>query len=506
MAVNIKVYSHGFFVQADYVSEYEIINNYVRNLTTYEEFRDPRTKQMVRQKGKVYAAITEDTKQYGMLLADLEPMLGHLRFCGLKESDINVEHVPICEGDAIEAQLKPEFTPRENQVAAVEFLHQPASKNRVLHADTGFGKTFCGFEAVSHYKVRTGFIMDPGHIKTWTANLGPYMGMGPNDAVVVQGSAHLRALIELRQIGQLDYKMIFFSAPTLREYVKDYEKLGPSSFEVAPQDLFSFLGIGMVVRDEVHESVHALILQTIYSHVRRIIFLSATLVSDNPAINKMYDRVFPAADRYESERNKHIRVFSVKFDTDSRTRIKANGFRGYSHVKYEQSIMKKKKLCKRYIDFLVECISMSFIREYKDGKKCLVFCSTIKMCELVTAALAAKYPHLTVGCFIGGAKKEVLYESDIVVGTPKSCGTGVDVPNLSHAWLTVALSSTQLSRQIFGRLRPIKKYPDEDPKFFFLSNNGISSHANYERKRMTDLAMRSKSMKVVNMPFALSDQ
>lgn len=468
-----------------------------------ETVPDPRTRQKVRQIKAVYATYKEDLSEFGFLRADLESFLNHMEFIGYRKEHFNITYRKMYEPMAIENQMREEFKPRDKQIPAVEFLSNKEAVNRVIDAATGFGKSFLGLNTAMNCEERAAFIMEPSHIKTWLNSIPEQTHINKKDIVVIQGSDSLKALIDLERAGQNHYKLMFFSAPTLREYYKQYESL-EFEYLVDPCDLFEFLKVGTIIRDEVHESIHSLVRQVIYTHVPRVVFLSATLVSDNQFINRVYDRVFPKKDRWKSDDNRHICVRSVLYDMyDPKRKIKSKGFRGYSHVKYEQSIMKNKKVMEQYMDFLSSMTNASFVKTYQDGCKFLMICSTKEMCKHVAERIKSDYPQFTVGVYIHGAKDEELYERDIVISTPKGAGTGVDIPNLAVGWLTVALSSTQLSRQIMGRLRPIKKYPDRDPMFLYLTNKNISAHRQYDTKRRQDVRFRSKNFKAIETGFIL---
>jgi superfamily II DNA or RNA helicase len=466
----------------------------------------------------IFAVWKESQKEFGFLKKDLKPFIEYCEFAGGPLDKRNIGNRELYTPHPIVNVMKPEFQPREKQKPAVEFLSKKEALNRVVDAATGFGKSFLGMNTAFNNEERTGFIMEPGHIKTWLESIDEQTNLDKKKKVcVVQGSHQLRALFEMQKQGLMDYDLIFFSAPTIREYIKNYEndvtedfdqlEGAPSvqTFDVKPYDMFEFLKIGTIIRDEVHESIHALVKQIIYTHAPRIIFLSATLVSDNQFINRIYEKVFPLEDRWKSEDNKHICVRSALYDMyDPKRKIKFKGFRGYSHVKYEQSLMKTKKLEKQYLELMAGTINASYIKNYREGLKCLIIFSTKEMCRKAADYFEEKFEGKTVGCYIHGANDDELYERDIICSTPKGAGTGVDIKNLHTGILTVGLSSTQLSRQIMGRTRPIKKYKDMDPFFIYMTNKQIPAQRQYDNKRRLDVRMRCKDFKAIDLGFTLN--
>lgn len=502
--MKLRLQSHGFFVTPNGDRERRLLESFAMTLAQMETSTNPRTGETVTEVKSIFAAWKEDRSEFGFMRECLSDFRSHLDFSGFPLKELEEEIVPIHPGIDILGDMKEEFKPREKQLPAVNFLSESDRLNRVIDAATGFGKSFLGLNTSLSIKKRTAFLMEPGHIKTWLMSIPQQTNLSTKDICVIQGSQSLRALMLLQQGGQNDYKLIFISAPTFREYIKSYESLDGFDYDVPPQELFEYLGIGTLIRDEVHEAIHQVVKQTIYINVARIVFLSATLVSDNQFINRIYEKIFPLADRWKSEDNKHISCRSVLYDMyDPKGKIKYMGFKGYSHVKYEQSIMKNKKVLEQYLSFISSMLYNSYVKTYQDGIKALMIFSTKEMCRLVTERIKRDYPQYTVGCYIHGAKDEELYERDVVISTPRGAGTGVDIPNLAVGWLTVGLSSTQLGRQIMGRLRSIAKYKDRAPLFLWLSNKQINSHKTYDTKRKNDVKFRSKDIRVVDTHFIL---
>ena len=66
--------------------------------------------------------------------------------------------------------------------------------------------------------------------------------------------------------------------------------------------------------------------------------------------------------------------------------------------------------------------------------------------------------------------------------------------------MTVAVGGIQLSEQILGRTRPIKLYPDEDPRFYYLTAANIPKHMDYDRAHIREFKDKSKFIKPVKLP------
>lgn len=498
--IYIDEYSHGCCVKPTTLTEHRAVIDYIKgNLYQTDKVYDKRSGQYTVEHKATFAASTSDRSEYRFMLSDLKPLLAFLEFNLPYTPTITRTKRPTVEGVPIDINMHIKYTPRgDEQAAAVKHALVPDKPIRVLHAATGFGKTFCGYWTIAHTKVRTGLVMEPTHINTWLIDAEEYCTITKRDILVIKGSDSLRTLMEMQQIGALDAKMIFFSAATMRNYIKAYEdKTEPFPYDIEPDKLFEYLGIGLIIKDESHESIHSLCKQTIYTHTKKILFLSATLVSDNAFINQMYRKVFPKDDVWESIPNKHIDFFAYFYRSSPSAKIKYKGFRGYSHIAYESSILKNVKLKEEYWGLIRDVLFESFLDNYLQGTKAILFCSTKKMCTFLSGKAKAEFPNMTIGCFIGGSAQEELYDRDIIFSTPKSAGTGKNIPNLAVAWNTVAIGSTQLHRQIAGRLRPIALHKEIAPRFYMLYNSTIPQHIGYEKGKRIDSMGRAKSYKKI---------
>ncbi|MNL20999.1 hypothetical protein D3C87_1422720 [compost metagenome] len=86
---------------------------------------------------------------------------------------------------------------------------------------------------------------------------------------------------------------------------------------------------------------------------------------------------------------------------------------------------------------------------------------------------------MSIGFHVAGCDYKKLVTYDIIVSTPKSCGTGVDIPNLRETFLCVATGSEKDAVQIMGRTRPLKGWPEHTPRLNVLVCNNIPQHLRY---------------------------
>jgi hypothetical protein len=172
--------------------------------------------------------------------------------------------------------------------------------------------------------------------------------------------------------------------------------------------------------------------------------------------------------------------------------------------------MRNKKLTNQYFRFIKATLDSSLMnKDYVQGMKGFVMFASIKMGEAFQKYLIEQYPQLTIGLFVGVSDKKELYERDIVIGTPRSIGTGKDVPGLKALIQTVAVNSSQLNLQIMGRLRPVKingVLVGVDPLYIYLNCNVIKQHKIYHQHRLTHVAQKCKDIKVIQHHFRLGSE
>ena len=478
----------------DMLSKKELTSVWKKDLMTGKSFK---SKELVTL--ATYMTTTKDKMLQGFLNSELDWVLDRLSRAGFKD----VRLVPYKEYEPFRCDFGiKDFTPRDPQIPAIEHICKPSNKDlAVLEAATGFGKTIISIFYTAKVGARTVFSMTPGHLKTWRSSMKSLTNVTDEDIYELSGAESIKTAVKLQKAGMFNYKVILVSSVTLREFIKSYEE-NPETFEVdeTPLTLWRTLQVGLVVRDEVHEHLHALTKQVIYNSAPAQLMLSATLVSDDPFLNVIYNKVFLQNHRWRSPKNKHVTMYALLYGQTKKIPCR-NQF-GYSHTTYEKNIIRSKSMFSNYMD-LVTLTAQLWLKEYREGKNMMIIASTKIMCKLIVEHLTALYPKLNIKTYIHKDPKENLYDSDIVVGTPGSCGTGIDKPNMSMIVLTTALGSTQLSLQIAGRPRPMKLYPDEDPRFIYFCNTDITAHNNYDIKRRRYMVGNIKSFGMISTGFRI---
>lgn len=513
--MRIREYSHGFECTFDSVNEINTAKRFTdKFLTQYEFVKDPRTGTSTREAKEEFTCWGPNNLTLGLTSLLQEKFI---RFMLAAEHNLMAHTVePLYMPAKFRCKVDPKFLPRGQQPEAVDYILED-EKIRTAHAATGFGKTLSSFFVMEQMGVRTAGVMSATHMATWVSGAKEYMHMTPNNLMLIQGSAALKAAIQMSQMNMLEVDLILFSAETIRGFLKAWEErdVEPFDYGCSPYELWKVLKVGFVIGDEAHEQIHNRFRMTAYTHAPKVLYLSATLICDDPFINLMYRHIFGAEeDIWESDNNKHIAVRPLFYQLDKdllyNRKFKHNGPRGYSHIEFEKSVMRNKKLTNQYFRFIKATIdSALYDKNFVEGMKGFVMFASIKMGEAFQKYLKEQYPNRTIGLFVGGSAKAELYERDIVIGTPRSIGTGKDVPGLKALIQTVAVNSSQLNLQIMGRLRPVKingVLIAVDPLYVYLNCEQIKQHKIYHQHRLAHVAEKCKDIKVIRHHFKLGSE
>ena len=158
------------------------------------------------------------------------------------------------------------------------------------------------------------------------------------------------------------------------------------------------------------------------------------------------------------------------------------GSSAYSHIAFEQSILKRDFLTRGYMRIIKDVLQTYYIDKCEEGDKCLIFVSTVQLATLLTEELQKSYSsEYMVARYCEDDPYENLLESDIIVSTNLSAGTGVDIPNLRVAIQTVSISSQVMNLQSLGRLR---KLPGKDVRFCYIYSGNIAKQVEYHKRRI----------------------
>lgn len=508
-AMKLDVYSHGFKVTGFDEYGQTVLNKFcaicLGQMGLVQVGRGKFIKQIVR----VYATATQDRREYRFHRNSLEDFERFLDGNGIPPSSLAITIRPDYAPTQVTYEYDSPHTPRDYQELQIEYMVSPGSmKSTTL--PTGYGKTFISIKAIAMLGVRAAVVIRPMYIKRWIDDLEPTLKLKKGELMVVQGGKDLMSLINLARADELKAKVIILSNKTMMNYYKTYAAMKDDNpYGVNPDKLYELLGVGIRLIDEVHQDFHLNFKQECYTHVPRVINLSATLDSDDRFMNRMYEVMMPVLLRAPTvEQKPYIIVNNVWYTINGRDLEQMrylNAQKQYSHSMWEKALRRKRHLLNAYIRMIGDLSDSLYMEKREPGQKYAIYCATVDMCTMVRDHLRERYKDmgLEINRYTEQEPYELLLSSDIVVTTLQSAGTAVDVPNLRIILCTIALSSKQANIQLVGRLRPLKNWPDVHPEFFFLFAEHVGKHAEYASAKQNKLDAKVLAFRSVHAPHRL---
>lgn len=378
---------------------------------------------------------------------------------------------------------------RDDQTPVGEFILNDPTKSKLVPLATGSGKTFVSLYCLGQIKQRVGIVVVPKYMDKWVSDVATIHEVETKDVMTIQGSKHIKAVVQMAQAGKLKHDYFIFSNRTLANFIDEYEDdpdLCKDMYGCSPMELFPLLGIGTMLVDEVHEQFHSIFKIVIYTNVKFQIGLSATLLSEEAVKRRAHKVMFPSNSVYgDSMIKKYTDVFAVAYGMQEHRKkiVKTTnyGSNNYSHIAFEQSITKRTDLLEIYYRLIDSTIQDYYLPDYQPKDKLLIFVATIQFATQLTAYLKKKYPDKLVNRYCDDDPYENLMTGEIIVSTVLSSGTAVDIPHLRVVIQTVCISSPVSNIQSLGRLRKLK---DRDVKFVYLYCENIGKHKDYHMKRV----------------------
>lgn len=450
---------------------------------------------------KVFAAATADRTEFRFHINQLKDFQLHLEFNNFRGDMVEIFQLPIPDCADADFIVQSKWSDREHQVPVIEYLTKDAPPfSKFVDLQTGKGKSYCSMRGGEKYGVRIGIVVKPMYLDKWVEDIHRTYEIAVEDIVVVRGSKHLMALLLAAEAGDLTAKIVIISNKTFQNWIKLYEKFKEETLDMGyaclPEQWCEHLGIGYRLIDEVHQDFHLNFKLDLYTNVARSLALSATMISDDDFINKMYEIAYPAYSRYKGPAyDKYIAAKAViyRLKQPNEVRYKDPISKNYSHHVYEQWILRNEQRTANYFDLINQVVKGAYIDKKKAGQRMAVYCASIEMCTLVTAYLKKKYPSLDIRRYVGEDPYEDLMEPDIRVTTLGSAGTAVDIPDLLVVLLTTCVASSQGNVQGLGRLRKLSD--GSLTEFYYFVCEDVSKQIEYHEKKKALLEHRTVSFK-----------
>lgn len=456
---------------------------------------------------KVYAASDASRCYFRFHIHQFDSFLEFLYEKGIIPKNLNIiEYIPY-EPFKCDLQLRQGWVANEDQIHHVDYLVNSKYPIRLLTRQTGTGKTFVSLAACAQIKQRIAIVVKPMYMQKWYNDVRTILDVEQDDVLMVAGTSALKMLIIKAKQGLIDEKIIIISLPTFQNWVSAVEDTGPATieegYECWPWEFFETLKVGVRIIDEAHQRFYEVFKTDLYSNVCASISLSATLISRDALITRMYNVLFPAHVRVkDNDLIKHANAIALHFNFEKPEKIRTTeyGRKNYSHNAVEQSILKHVPTTLNYFRLIKGVVDVGYIAHPRKKKKLLIFAFTKNMCTKIVEYLKRHYPYLDIRRYVDGDPYENVIDADIRVSTIGSCGAAIDIPDLVCVINTHNIDSIQANIQAFGRLRPLKGGTVEENStcYYYLIADNISKYVSYDNERKVLLKERALTVRDIN--------
>lgn len=397
-----------------------------------------------------------------------------------------------------EFKVKEGWSLRDLQIPVYDFILSHTDGSCLVPLVPGSGKTAISMLAAAAIKVRMAIIILPTFMEKWASDIDTIHETNiKKELFVIQGSKSICSIVDMARNGELTQNYLIFSSRTMQDFIRMYEEEPENCVEMygcAPSELFPLLGVGLLLIDETHMAYHAMYKIVTHCNVKYQVGLSATLMSEDNVVKRAHKVMYPTSRVYGDKMQKrYLEVYPISYgltpDSSKKIRVTNYGSNMYSHTAFERSVMKHGRLLEAYYAIIKETVDMYYIEGYMKDDKLVIFVAMIDMADKLLVRLQRDYPGKKSVRYCQDDAYEDMLKGDIIVTTPGSLGTGIDVPHLRVAIATVSISSPVSNIQMSGRLRELK---DRNVKYCYLYSNNIQKHVQHHRKRLETLAGYTK--------------
>lgn len=389
-------------------------------------------------------------------------------------------------------QTNSNFKDRKDQIDLLDFVRARKGRRTVIEGDTGFGKTYCAVRIGSIFE-ETVLIIAPSLTKQWIGEAQQMTDL--KEGTDIWEIAGIDSIKKLYASG-VKPKMMMASPKTILKYIEyqgEYTSL--PTFEQFVRDY----GVGTKIIDEAHLGFITTAKIDLSADVRTNIYLSATMVQNNPSFNTIFQMWYPDSIRYVTDlQNPHtvqVRWRYPQLVATSKCRMRG----AYSQVAYEKELCRQKF---RRLDVLIKrdiipAIDEFFVKKRQaEGQRCLIFLNNSKTIAHVVNALKDHYGDIwdiRSYCSVLGDPEDNLYDAEIVVTTIAGAGTGKDIKGLITVINLISHASKIWAIQTRGRLRPVE---GQLTYMIDMYSDKISAHFKHLKKRVEYLIGRIKDYKI----------
>ncbi len=493
----IIVNKASFAVYIDTPSKKGVILEFRKRFDTYTYVYDYKTKRKVKRIDKNYSAGNPHQDEWIFNIRYIKDFMWMLKTYGYNKNDIEIVHEPLHKVKKLNLKFNyDKYELRDYQINATDQVVANKDKfSMLLDFQTGFGKSLMAVNSVCRINKAVAVLILPKYIEKWIEDFKIHTDIKDDDIIVVKGGKDLLSYMELAESGEYTSKVIIFSNRTISNYIRDYEScedLDEFFYPISPGNLMEAFNIGVLMIDEAHQEFYSVFKASLYFKVDVILGMTATLVSDDKTKEVLYESVFPNEVRLSNLGfDRYIDLHEVRYRIAENKRLNVVGNMGYSHIAFEQQIMRNSRQFSAYIKMIKHYVKIGYLDRKKDGDKILIFASSIDMCTYLTNVMLEFCPNLTVSRYVENDDYDNVINSDVIISTIGSSGTAFDIPGLITTINTISVKSKTANIQALGRLR---KKDGRIMKYYQLFSKDIKKQQEYHLYRLDILKPRIKQL------------
>jgi len=337
-----------------------------------------------------------------------------------------------------------------------DFAYTRKHSQLALNLDTGDGKTYCVIAALTFLKMKAVIITHNDNVKgQWKRSLLGMTDIDEQYILDIDGSSTIRRILKA---SKLPFKIFLINHRSIQSFAK---KEGWNKIT----ELFQKLKVGVKVYDEAHLEFENMIKTDLYTNTKKTIYLTANFERSHYRENKIFSLCFKNIAKYgkqtRKEKRRHIVYVAVKYNSKPNldAQMSVRGPHGLDKNKYIDYQLTKD------IFYNVILYVLKYISD-KEGKILMLF-SKNDAIDTIYNFLTKENIEKTIGIYnsvVSEEEKEQALLSDIILSTPKSLGTGSDIPGLRFNIMTEPYTSPITANQTSGRLR---EYAEDKFTFHF---------------------------------------
>lgn len=371
---------------------------------------------------------------------------------------------------------------------------------KIIALPTGKGKTVTVLKCAEFMKVRTAIVVLPKYKDRWKQDIVNYCeDFDKDDLLVIDSTDKLVKVLADFDRGKFrkyrSTQFVLFTLTTMKLYQKLYHQ-SPKKL-IAPERIWELMQIGFRFTDESHEHFHANFSLDLFTHMPKTSYLSATLDPTEQVMIGLYQVMYPSKERMgEDQYTPYIDVQAFIYRHEEPKSWRHMVQEKYNHAVYEDNFMKNGNEAAKaqYFEMITDLLEKNYFSIRQPGQKAIVFFSRIDMCTAYSEYLKERYPDTDIRRYVGEDDYEDIISAEIAVSTHGSAGTAIDIPGLILNILTISMLSRQANLQNMGRLRELKKWPGQRPRFIYLASSDIDAQFRYHQAKQELLANRAYSI------------